>query len=152
LEKELFDLNYNVFSLDGDDVRKGLCNDLDFTEEGRSENMRRVAETCNLLLDSGQIVLAAFVSPLHADRERVKKIVGKEHYVEIFVDTPLSICEGRDVKGLYQKARKGVLPNFTGISSQYQVPINPDLIITPMDSLEQSVKVLLSVVLPRISV
>ena len=129
LEKKLFDLNFKTYLLDGDNVRGGLNSNLSFSIEDRKENIRRVAEVARLFLDSGIVVLASFVSPLEEYRKLVKEIVGQENYVEVFVDTPLEECEKRDVKGLYEKARKGMIKDFTGISSPYEKPTNPDISI-----------------------
>jgi adenylyl-sulfate kinase len=132
-------------------VRAGLNKDLTFTEEGRVENIRRIGEVSKLLLDSGIIVLSAFISPFNADREQVKEIVGKNNYIEIFVDAPLEVCEQRDVKGLYKKARAGEVKNFTGIDSPYEKPLKPDVTIpTHTMSVDESLTLLLDVVKPRI--
>ena len=128
LESELHALGFKTYALDGDNIRQGLCNDLAFTEEDRIENIRRIGEVAKLFLDSGIVVLSSFVSPFAKDRETVKSLVGKENFVEVFVDCPLE-AEARDVKGLYKKARDGKIKNFTGISSPFEVPQNPDVII-----------------------
>ncbi len=120
-------LNY---VLDGDNIRLGINKDLGFTSEDRSENLRRIAEIGKLFIDAGVICIAAFVSPEIKQREAVKNIVGENDFIEIFVDTPLATCESRDVKGLYKKARKGEIKNFTGISAPYEKPVNPDIIIS----------------------
>lgn len=119
----------HTYSLDGDNIRHGLNNDLGFTAEERTENIRRIAEVANLMIDAGMIVLAAFVSPYAKDRKNIQKIVGDQNYIEIFVDTPLEVCEARDVKGLYKKAREGIIKDFTGISAPYEAPKNPDILI-----------------------
>ena len=126
------------YTLDGDNVRLGINSDLGFSSEDRSENLRRIGEVAKLFIDAGVVCLAAFVSPEQKQRDLVKSIVGAEDYLEIFVDTPLHICEERDVKGLYKKARKGEIKNFTGISAPYDKPSNSDIIIhtegkTPKD-------------------
>lgn len=152
LEKKLFDKGFKTYLLDGDNIRQGLNNDLSFDDAGRIENIRRIGEVATLMLDAGTVVLSAFISPFESDRRLVKKTVGSVHYIEVFVDCPLEICEQRDVKGLYQKARKGVIKNFTGIDSPYEKPSHPDLIIkTNESSLEESLDLLLKKVLPRIS-
>lgn len=141
VEKELFNKEIRTFSLDGDNVRMGLNNDLKFSQEDRKENIRRIAEAAKLFLDSGAVVVASFISPFAEDREKVKQIVGKENFVEIFVNTSLEECERRDVKGLYKKARAGEIKNFTGISSPYEKPDNPDIEVkTEAESLEEAVK------------
>ncbi len=150
-EKELHARGYAVFFLDGDALRSGLNRDLDFSEQGRSENIRRAAEVCKLLLDSGLVVITAFISPLHRDREMVRQVVGTERYFEVFVDAPLEVCEARDVKGLYKKARTGEIQNFTGINSPYEPPLHPDLVIrTAEKSVQQSLENLVSAIIPRI--
>jgi adenylyl-sulfate kinase len=153
LEAQLFARGFKTYLLDGDNIRTGLNNDLSFTDEARVENIRRIGEVSKLLLDSGVIVLSAFISPFKADREQVKAIVGASNYMEVFVDTPLEVCEQRDVKGLYKKARAGEVKNFTGIDSPYERPESADLVIkTEMLTVEQSVERLLNFVLPKISI
>lgn len=152
MEAQLHALGFKTYLLDGDNIRSGLNKDIDFTDQGRVENIRRIAEVSKLLLDAGLVVLSAFISPFEADRRQVKNIVGHGNYTEIFVNTPLEICEQRDVKGLYKKARSGEVKNFTGIDSPYEVPQNPDItIFTHKMSIEQSMEELMKIVLPRIS-
>jgi adenylylsulfate kinase len=152
LEAQLFAQGFKTYLLDGDNIRTGLNRDLTFTEEGRVENIRRIGEVSKLFLDAGVVVLSAFISPFNADREQVKKIVGKENYIEVFVNAPLEVCEQRDVKGLYKKARAGEVKNFTGIDSPYEAPVNPDITInTHESSVEDSLINLLAVVKPKIS-
>lgn len=140
LEKKLFDNDIQTFSLDGDNVRRGLNNGLGFSREDRKENLRRIAEVTKLFIDAGFVVVASFISPLREDRKFVKNIVGSENFVEIFVNTSLEECERRDVKGLYAKARKGEIQNFTGISAPYEVPEDADLEIkTEETSIEEAV-------------
>jgi adenylylsulfate kinase len=127
VEERLHLLGCRTFVFDGDNVRHGLCSDLSFTIEDRSENIRRIAEMVNLFLEAGVIALTAFISPLECDRQRVRAIVGKENMLEIHCDCPLTICEQRDVKGLYKKARAGLIKNYTGISSPYEPPEDPAL-------------------------
>lgn len=129
LERELFERGYKTFHLDGDNVRNGLNKNLSFTEEDRKENIRRVGEVTALMLDAGLIILSAFISPFESDRQMVREIVGKDRFYEVFVNCPIEICEERDVKGLYKKARSGELKNFTGIDSPYEKPISPNLVI-----------------------
>lgn len=127
LERELYQQKVHTYILDGDNVREGLNSDLNFTAEGRVENIRRIGEVANLMKDAGVVVLSAFVSPFRSDREKVKNLVGQESFIEVFVDCPLEICEQRDVKGLYKKARSGEISNFTGISSPFEKPVNADV-------------------------
>jgi adenylylsulfate kinase len=151
LEAELHERGYKTYLLDGDNIRAGLNKDLTFTDEGRVENIRRIGEVSKLLLDTGIIVLSAFISPFQADREQVKNIVGAENYVEVYVDAPLEVCEQRDVKGLYKKARAGEVRNFTGIDSPYEAPENADIHIpTHQLPIEQSIEKLLNTLLPKI--
>lgn len=127
LENALVELGYHTYLLDGDNVRHGLCQDLGFSDQDRQENIRRVGEVANLMLDAGLIVLTAFISPHQAQRDQIRAQVNEGEFVEIFMNTPLAECEKRDPKGLYQKARSGIIPHFTGIDSQYQPPIAPEL-------------------------
>jgi len=141
VEKTLVSEGIHTYTLDGDNVRKGLNNNLGFSPEDRKENIRRIAEVANLMVDSGLVVLAAFVSPYREDRENIRKILGATNYVEIFVNTPLEECERRDVKGLYAKARAGEILNFTGINAPYEAPEKPDVEIdTTALSVEEAVK------------
>lgn len=119
----------HTYILDGDNIRKGINKDLDFSEESRKENLRRIGEIAHLFVDAGIMVLASFISPFETDRQKIKELVGKENFIEIFVNCPLEICEKRDTKGLYAKARKGEIKNFTGIDSPFEVPKNPQIII-----------------------
>jgi adenylyl-sulfate kinase len=112
--------------LDGDQLRQGLCKDLSFSAADRHENLRRAGEICALLMDAGLIVIAAFVSPYRADRDMLRAMLG-DRFIEVFCDTPLAVCEARDVKGLYAKARQGLIPNFTGVSAPYEAPLAPEL-------------------------
>ena len=135
---------FSTYILDGDNIRQGINNDLSFAPQDRTENIRRIAEISNLMLDAGVITLAAFVSPYIKDREDVKQIVGAENFIEIYVNTSLSECERRDVKGLYKKARSGEIKNMTGITAPYQAPVDPDLeVITDAQSIEESVVVIM---------
>jgi adenylylsulfate kinase len=113
--------------LDGDNVRHGLCSDLGFSDEDRKENIRRVGEVAGLMVDAGLVVLSAFISPHRAERQRVRERAGAGRFYEVFVDTPLAICETRDPKGLYKKARAGELKNFTGIDSAYEAPLRAEI-------------------------
>ncbi len=144
VEVALHEQNKTTYVLDGDNVRQGINRDLTFKSEDRSENVRRIAEISNLMVDAGVITLAAFVSPYLKDRALIKNIVGEDNFIEIFVNTSLEECERRDVKGLYKKARSGEIKDMTGISSPYEAPINPDFeIITDGRTIEDSVKEIL---------
>ena len=129
VEENLYQCGCRTFVLDGDNVRHGLCGDLGFTAEDRVENIRRVGEVAKLFMEAGVIVLTAFISPFRAERERVRALVEHGEFIEIYCDSPIEICETRDVKGLYKKARAGLIKEFTGISSPYEAPENPELIV-----------------------
>jgi len=117
------------FILDGDIVRQGLCRDLGYSPEDRSENIRRVAEVSRLMNDAGLIVISAFISPLRSDRECARQIIGDSRFIEVFMSAPLSVCEWRDPKGMYKRARAGLLDNFTGVSAPYEAPDHPALVL-----------------------
>ncbi|MFB9862799.1 adenylyl-sulfate kinase [Rufibacter immobilis] len=152
LEHYLFHRGFKVFLLDGDNVRHGLNQDLGFTAADRKENLRRVAEVAKLMLEAGMVVLCAFISPYEEERELVKQIVGPERFTQIYVNASLEVCEQRDVKGLYQKARQGIIPNFTGISAPYEAPLAPDLeVFTGEESVEESLLRIIDVVEPLVS-
>jgi adenylylsulfate kinase len=141
VEKELFDTGHNVIVLDGDNIRHGLCSDLGFTEEDRNENMRRIGEVAKLFVESGTIVLAAFVSPYREDRERVRSRLPHREFYEVYCECDLAVCEERDPKGLYARARAGEIPNFTGISAPYEEPIKPDMVVNTNNlSVEEEVE------------
>ena len=145
VEVALHEQNKATYVLDGDNIRQGINKDLTFAPQDRSENIRRIAEISNLLVDAGVITLAAFVSPYIKDRALIKNIVGASNFIEIFVNTSLKECERRDVKGLYKKARSGEIKNMTGISAPYEAPINPDLdIITDDHSIEENVEIIMN--------
>ncbi len=127
VEKKLYKKGIRTYVLDGDNIRKRINGDLTFSPEDRSENIRRIAEVANLMLDAGIVVLAAFISPYTKDRERIKNIVSKENYIEVYVNTSVEECERRDVKGLYKKAKAGKIKGFTGIDAPYEFPTNPDI-------------------------
>lgn len=129
VEETLYRRGCRTFVLDGDNVRHGLCGDLGFSTEDRRENIRRIGEVAKLFVEAGVIVLTAFISPYRADRERVRSMFAHGDFIEIFCDAPLEICEVRDVKGLYKKARAGLIGEFTGISSPYEAPENPELVV-----------------------
>ena len=137
LEEHLFKQGCNTFVFDGDNVRHGLCSDLNFSTEDRHENIRRIGEMSSLFINAGVIALTAFISPFKHDREVVRSLVQAGDFIEIYCNTALKICEDRDVKGLYQKARSGEIADFTGISSPYEAPDNPEIIVnTGSDDLE----------------
>jgi adenylylsulfate kinase len=129
LEKELFERGVRSYVLDGDNVRHGINANLGFSREDRRENLRRIAEVCKLMVDSGVVVLAAFISPYHEDRQFVGELVGSADFVEVYVKCPVEVCEQRDPKGLYKKARAGEIKNYTGISAPYEEPQSPDLVL-----------------------
>lgn len=139
LEKRLVGMGRHTMLLDGDNIRLGLCSDLGFSKEGRDENIRRIAEVARLMNDAGLIVLCSFISPSVKERENARSIIG-DCFMEVYISTPLEVCEARDVKGLYKKARTGEIKQFTGVSSAYEAPVNPDLVIdTTGQTVEQSV-------------
>ncbi|MDX5325809.1 MAG: adenylyl-sulfate kinase [Bacteroidota bacterium] len=153
VEKYLLESEVHTYLLDGDNVRHGLCSDLDFSSEGRTENIRRIGEVANLMVDAGLVVLTAFVSPFREDRERVRRTVGSENYVEVFVDCPVEECEKRDVKGLYKKAREGVIKDFTGISSPFEPPVSPDVHVhTDKEPIEESLKKIKAVIAQKLEI
>ena len=145
VEERLHMMGCRTFVFDGDNVRHGLCSDLGFSMDDRSENIRRIGEMANLFLQAGVIALTAFISPLERDRQRIRDIVGADHFLEIYCACPLATCEQRDVKGLYKKARAGLIKNYTGISSPYETPENPDLRLeSGSESLEECVEKVIS--------
>jgi adenylylsulfate kinase len=129
VESKLLELKKHTYLLDGDNIRMGLNKGLGFSDEERVENIRRIGEVAKLFVDSGIIVLSAFISPFISDREQVRELMQSDEFIEIFIDTPLEVCEERDPKGLYKKARKGEIANFTGISSPYEAPENAEIVI-----------------------
>lgn len=152
LERELHKRGFLCRILDGDNIRSGINNNLGFTETDRIENIRRIAEVGKLFVDTGIITLAAFISPNNEIREMAASIIGKDDFLEIYVSTPITECERRDVKGLYAKARKGEIKNFTGISAPFEAPLHPALSLdTSVLSVEESVNKLLDIILPKIS-
>jgi len=151
LEKRLYKLGYRTFALDGDNVRHGLCADLGFSPTDRIENVRRVGEAAKLLTQAGVIVLAAFISPYRADRQKVKNLMPAGDFIEVFCDCPLEVCETRDVKGLYKKARDGEILDFTGISSPYERPEYSDLVLeTGKYSIEECTDLVMEKIKPRL--
>ena len=150
LERELHSRGLLCRILDGDNIRSGINNNLGFSAEDRVENIRRIAEVGRLFVDTGIITIAAFISPNNQLREMAAEIIGKDDFVEVFVSTPLEECEKRDVKGLYAKARRGEIKNFTGISAPFEAPEHPDISLdTSKLPVEESVKILLDYVLPK---
>ena len=129
LEQKLFEMNKHTYILDGDNLRHGLNKDLDFSNKSREENIRRTAEVAKLMIDAGLIVIVSIISPFNSDRKHARSLVMKNEFFEIYVNAPLSVCEKRDPKGLYKKARSGKIKNFTGIDSVYEPPKNPDVIL-----------------------
>ena len=129
LERQLIEMGQICYVLDGDNIRHGLNKDLGFTSKDRAENIRRVAEVAKLMNDAGLIVISAFISPNRADRDIAREIIGQDRFVEIYVSTPIEVCETRDPKGMYKKARAGEIMDFTGVSAIYEVPLLPFLII-----------------------
>ncbi|OUT94939.1 MAG: adenylyl-sulfate kinase [Flammeovirgaceae bacterium TMED32] len=151
IEAILHQKGYKTYLLDGDNIRLGLNNDLGFSSKDRTENIRRIAEVARLFNEAGIIVLSAFISPLAADRAQAQRLIGSENFIEIFIDCPLRVCEKRDVKGLYDKARKGLIPNFTGIDAPFENPKEPDLTVnTETDPPELSLKKLLDFIEPKL--
>ena len=141
IEERLYKNGISTYVLDGDNVRHGLCSDLSFTDSDRVENIRRIGELAKLLTDAGIITLTAFISPFKVDRDEARKRMPHGDFLEIYCQCPIEICEQRDVKGLYKKARAGEIPFFTGIDSPYEAPVRPELVINTCDvSLEDSVQ------------
>jgi adenylylsulfate kinase len=139
LEEKLFQKGCRTFVLDGDNVRHGLNSNLDFSEKSRTENIRRVSEVSKLMMESGLIVMTAFISPFNKDRNEARKLISSDDFIEIYCKASLETCEARDVKGLYKRARAGEIKNYTGIDSPYEKPENPELVIdTDQQSLEES--------------
>jgi bifunctional enzyme CysN/CysC len=147
VEKRLYAQGMHSYVLDGDNLRMGLNADLGFTPADRAENVRRVSEVAKVLVDAGLIVLVAIISPFEADRRRAKSLFAEGEFIEVFVDTPVEICVARDPKGLYEKAAKGGIPNFTGIGQEYQRPIAPNLVVKGDDDLDASVSKILKVII-----
>ena len=153
LERELHKRGLLCRILDGDNIRSGINNNLGFSAEDRVENIRRIAEVSKLFIDTGVITIAAFISPNNELREMASTIIGKENFLEIYVNTPIEECERRDVKGLYAKARKGEIKDFTGVSASFEAPEHPALSLdTSVLSLEESVNKLLELILPKVKV
>ena len=145
LEKKLWERGVRSYVLDGDNVRHGLNNDLGFSPEDRNENIRRIGEVAKLFSDAGVINITAFISPYRSDRDRVRAIMSNGDFIEVFVDCALEVCEQRDPKGFYKKARAGQIPEFTGISAPYEVPLNPEIVLhTDRESEDESLAITLN--------
>ncbi len=150
LEQELFKRGYHSYLLDGDNVRHGMNRDLGFSDEDRVENIRRIGEMAKLFVDAGLIVMSAFISPFQSERKMVRELLDEDEFIEVFMAAPLEVCEKRDPKGLYKKARAGEIRNFTGIDSDYQQPENPELTIdTSSLSVAQCADQIISYLLSR---
>lgn len=145
LEKILFKNRINTYLLDGDNIRSGLCSDLSFTIIDREENIRRLGEVVKIMLDAGMITLVSVISPYRYQREMICQMLGKKNFIEIFVDTPISVCESRDPKKLYKKARNGKISDFTGVQDIYEIPYKPDTILNGTDSLEYNSQKLINI-------
>ncbi|MCF1420919.1 MULTISPECIES: adenylyl-sulfate kinase [Mangrovimonas] len=152
VEQKLFEKGIKTYTLDGDNIRKGINNDLSFSPEDRTENIRRIAEVAGLMVDAGLVVLAAFVSPYKKDRDNIRRIVKDVNFVEVYINTSVEECERRDVKGLYKKARAGEIKNMTGISAPYEAPENPDIEIkTEQESVDEAVNRIIEFITPKLS-
>lgn len=151
LERELYNCGILCRILDGDNIRTGINNNLGFTEADRIENIRRIAEVAKLFVDCGIVTIAAFISPTEQIRQMASQIIGRDDFLEIYVSTPLEVCEQRDVKGLYKKARQGEIKNFTGISAPFEAPAHPAITIdTSAHTLEESINLLKKIIMPQI--
>lgn len=151
LEKKLFEKGFFTQVLDGDNIRTGICNNLTFSIEDRAENIRRIAEVSKLFCQSGIICLNSFVSPTKAIRQKAREIIGPENFIEVFVNTPLEVCEARDVKGLYKKARAGEIKGFTGIDSPFESPTDPEIeLLTENKTIEECVNECFDYLIPHI--
>ena len=149
-EKLLYEMGLQTYILDGDNVRMGLNKDLGFSAKDRTENIRRITEVAKLFADSGAIVLTAFISPYRADRQNARKIISNNDFIEVFINADLSVCENRDPKGLYKKARAGEIKGFTGIDAPYEAPINPELVIdTNKYNIEASAKIVVDYLIKK---
>ena len=144
--------NVNTFILDGDSVRNGLNKDLSFSDEDRSENIRRVAEVSKILMNAGNVVLTSFITPFQQDRDLAKEIVGENNYIEVFVNTSLKTCIERDPKGLYQKSKSGLIKSMTGIDSNYEIPKSFDIEISESNTLEESVEILYGLIKDKLAI
>lgn len=152
LEQILYQENINTYVLDGDNIRRGINKNLSFSPEDRSENIRRIGEIAKLFVDAGIVVLAAFVAPYERDRMHIRETVGSRNYVEVYVGTSLEVCEERDVKGLYKKARLGEIENLTGISAPYEAPSNPDVIVDEKHTIEEAASLIFATIKEKLSI
>ena len=152
LEELLNTKKVNTFTLDGDCVRNGLNKDLGFSDEDRSENIRRVAEVSKILMNAGNVVLASFISPFQKDRDLVKQIVGQNNYIEVFVNISLKTCIERDPKGLYQKSKSGLIKSMTGIDSKYEIPKSFDIEISESNTLEETVETIYTLIKDKLAI
>jgi adenylylsulfate kinase len=151
LEQQLFSSGVRTYVLDGDNIRLGLNSNVDFSDAGRKENIRRIGEVAKLFVDAGVVVITAFISPFRSDRDRVRNLVEADEFFEVFVDCPLEVCETRDVKGLYKKARNGEISDFTGISSPFEEPLHPELTVnTHLMQQQQCTELITEAVLNKI--
>ena len=151
VEQNLFERNINTYVLDGDNTRLGINKDLGFSDLERKENIRRVAEMAKLMMDAGLVTITSFISPFIEDRKLAREIIGDNNFIEVFVDCPLELCEQRDVKGLYAKARKGEIKDFTGISSAFEKPLHADVNVdTGKESIDSAVKIILEAIEKKI--
>ena len=152
LEELLNTKKINTFTLDGDSVRNGLNKDLGFSDEDRSENIRRVAEVSKILMNAGNVVLSSFITPFNKDRELAKKIIGENNFIEVFVNTSLETCIDRDPKGLYAKSKSGIIKNMTGIDSDYEIPKSFDIEISESNTLEESIEILYALIKNKLTI
>lgn len=153
VERKLYNAGYMVQVLDGDNIRVGVNNNLGFSIEDRQENIRRIAEVAKLYLHTGIVTLNSFISPTKEIRQYAKDIVGKEDFIEVFVNTPLEVCEARDVKGLYKKARAGEIKGFTGIDSPYEAPENPDIEVETVNlTIDEAAQIVYDQIIPHINI
>ena len=152
LEELLYTKKINTFILDGDNVRNGLNKDLSFSNDHRSENIRRVAEVSKILMNAGNVVLSSFITPFNKDKELAKKIIGENNYIEVFVNTSLETCIDRDSKGLYAKSKSGIIKNMTGIDSDYEIPKSFDIEISESNTLEESIEILYALIKNKLTI
>ena len=152
LEELLYTKKINTFILDGDNVRNGLNKDLGFSDEERSENIRRVAEVSKILINAGNVVLASFITPFQKDRDIVKEIIGDNNYIEVFVNTSLETCIKRDPKGLYKKSKSGLIKSMTGIDSKYEIPNSFDIEISESSSLEETIETIYALINNKLTI
>ncbi len=152
LERRLTDKGFKAYLLDGDTLRSGLNKDLGFTDDDRKENIRRIGEVCKLMNEAGLIIIASFISPFRSERDFVRALIPVTDFAEVYVNASIEVCEGRDVKGLYKKARSGAIKDFTGVGAPYEPPLNPELILnTDRETEEESLTALLDYILPKVS-